>query len=51
MKLLQKIKRKWQKWLEDMAKANEKQFGHQPPSCCGHGNTGNNQPIGNKKSN
>jgi len=27
----------WQRFLEWLAKSNDKQFGGKPPSCCGHG--------------
>jgi hypothetical protein len=37
MKWFSNLKKRWKKWLENLAKANEKQFGHQPPSCCAHG--------------
>lgn len=50
MKLIQRIKKKWQKWLQDMAKANEKQFGHQTPSCCGQDKKSKIIHIGNYSS-
>lgn len=35
MELLQKIKEKWQKYLKEMAEANEKMWQGHGPSCCG----------------
>lgn len=37
MKLLERLKNVWDRWLARLAQANEEEFGGRPPSCCGHG--------------
>lgn len=37
MELMEKIRGKWQKYLKDMAEANEKTWKGKKPSCCDSG--------------
>lgn len=37
MELVKTIKEKWQKYLEEMTKANEKMWKGRRPSCCDDG--------------
>lgn len=37
MELMEKIREKWQKYLKDMAEANEKTWKGRKPSCCDSG--------------
>lgn len=34
MELLREMKKKWQKYLKEMAEANEKMWKGRKPSCC-----------------